>query len=85
MARIEQRKPRKPKLYLKRRPMRPCFYCENKDKDIDFKDIETMLRFQNDRGKIASLKQSCLCAKHQRAIAIAIKRAREIGLVPYTA
>jgi len=69
---------------MKRRPSRPCYFCENKEKVIDFKDLDLMTRFQNERGKIGSVKQTALCAKHQRAVARAIKRAREIGLMSYT-
>ena len=75
---------KKPKSFMKRKPNRPCFFCENKEKTIDFKDVETLNRFQTERGKIQSVKQSALCAKHQRMITRAIKRSREIGLLSYT-
>lgn len=85
MARTEQRPQKKQKkMYMKRRPSRPCYFCENKEKEVDYKDIELLQRFQNDRGKIMSPKQSALCAKHQRAVARAMKRSREIGLVPFS-
>lgn len=86
MARMEQRPQKKQKkMYMKRRPSRPCYFCENEEKVVDYKDVELLQRFQNDRGKIMSLKQSALCAKHQREVARAIKRSREIGLMAYNA
>lgn len=84
-TRTEQGQKKQKKVYMKRRPSRPCYYCENKEKTIDYKDLDTLNKFQNDRGKILSVKQSSLCAKHQRAVARAIKTAREIGLLPYNA
>lgn len=49
--------------------------------DPDYRDFETLKRFINDRGRIAGRKRSGLCAKHQRRLAVAIKRARHLGLL----
>lgn len=67
---------------FKKKNKRPCFICANKIAFIDYKDTSLLRRFQNERGKIVSAKQTSLCAKHQRELAVAIKRARNIGLLP---
>ena len=67
---------------FKKKNKRPCFICANKIAFIDYKDTSLLRRFQNERGKIVSTKQTFLCAKHQREMAAAIKRARNIGLLP---
>ncbi|MFP4016003.1 MAG: 30S ribosomal protein S18 [Halanaerobiales bacterium] len=60
-----------------------CFFCANKEKEIDYKDIRTLQRFVTDRGKIVPRRITGTCAKHQRAITREIKRARAIALLPY--
>ncbi len=60
-----------------------CFFCANKDKDINYKDIRTLQRFVTDRGKIIPRRITGNCAKHQRALTTEIKRARVIALLPY--
>ena len=60
-----------------------CFFCANKDKEIDYKDIRTLQRFVTDRGKIVPRRITGNCAKHQRALTREIKRARAIALLPY--
>ena len=57
---------------------RSCVFCEIK-KDPDYKDFESLRRFVTDRGRIVGRKRSNLCAKHQRRLAVAIKRARHLG------
>ena len=59
-----------------------CYFCGN-DKEIDYKDINTLQRYITDRGKIVPRRITGNCAKHQRAITTAIKRARSIALLPY--
>jgi small subunit ribosomal protein S18 len=55
-----------------------------KGKEIDYKDALRIRRFVTDRGKILPRRISGNCAKHQRILAVAIKRARELALLPYT-
>ncbi len=62
-----------------------CRFCENKIDFIDYKDERLLRRFVNDRGKIIGRRITGNCAKHQRELTRAIKRARQLGLVPYTA
>lgn len=64
---------------------RPCVMCVDKMTSIDFKDVGFLRRFISDRGRIESRRKSGTCAKHQRALAQAIKRARHLALLPYTA
>jgi small subunit ribosomal protein S18 len=69
-----------------RRPRRKvCDFCASKIPYIDYKDSNRLRRYMTERGKIAPRRMSGLCAKHQRQLAVAIKRARAIALLPYTA
>jgi len=61
-----------------------CYFCAQNDKIIDYKDSETLRHFISAQAKIMPRKRSHLCAKHQRNLARAIKRARALGLMPYT-
>ncbi|HOW81837.1 MAG TPA: 30S ribosomal protein S18 [Spirochaetota bacterium] len=60
-----------------------CRFCYDKNLAIDYKDTNTLNRFITDRGKILPRRVTGTCAKHQRLIAVAIKRARIIALVPF--
>ena len=61
-----------------------CRFCANKVK-IDYKDCEGLRRFTTERGKILPRRITGTCAKHQRALTVAIKRARHVALMPYVA
>lgn len=60
-----------------------CFFCEGKIDKIDYKDAYLLRRFMNSQGKIYPPKRHGTCAKHQRALANAIKKARVMALVPF--
>lgn len=60
-----------------------CSFCVNKVKTIDYKDAEKLRGYVSDRGKIAPRRRTGTCAKHQRVLATAIKRARHLALLPY--
>ncbi len=60
-----------------------CSFCTNKVTDIDYKDISLLRGYISDRGKIEPRRRTGTCAKHQRALAMAIKRARHLALLPY--
>jgi len=62
-----------------------CKFCTEKIKSVDYKDMARLTKFITERGKITPSRLSGLCAKHQRILASAIKRARHIALLPYTA
>lgn len=69
-----------------RRPRRKvCAFCVDKITFIDYKNVSRLRRFVSDRGKILPRRTTGNCASHQRAITHAIKRAREIVLLPFTA
>ncbi len=61
-----------------------CFFCTSSRKVIDYKDPETLRRFISANMKIMPRRRSHLCASHQREFAKAIKRSRQLGLLPYT-
>ncbi len=60
-----------------------CQFCVEKTKKIDYKAPEQLRRFVSDRGKIRPRRQTGTCARHQRHLAIAIKRARHLALLPF--
>jgi len=62
---------------------RVCRFCKNKIKSIDYKDIKLMESFIMEKGKINSTRFTGNCARHQRRVAEAIKRARFMSLIPY--
>lgn len=67
------------------RRRRVCIMCADKIKVVDYKNVGFLRRFVSDRGRIETRRKSNACAKHQRALASAIKRARHLALIPYTA
>ena len=60
-----------------------CSFCSDKVEVIDYKDPSKLRRYILDRGKIEPRRRTGTCAKHQRALAVAIKRARHLALLPY--
>lgn len=61
-----------------------CQFCSDKELSIDYKKADLLKRFISDDGKIRPRRQTGTCAKHQRELAGAIKRARHIALLPFT-
>lgn len=61
-----------------------CSFCVEKAESIDYKDINKLNKFTSDRAKILPRRVTGTCAKHQRDLTIAIKRARQVALLPYT-
>ena len=69
-----------------RKPRRKVYsFCVDKVDHIDYKDAAKLRRFTTERGKILPRRISGNCAKHQRQVTLAIKRARNIALLPFTA
>ena len=60
-----------------------CVFCADKNNIIDYKDVNKLRRYISERGKILPRRITGNCAKHQRALTVAIKRARHIALIPY--
>jgi small subunit ribosomal protein S18 len=65
------------------RRRRSCFFCREKVSEIDYKNLEQLRRFIGGRGKIKGRTNTGTCRKHQTQVATAIKRAREMALLPY--
>jgi small subunit ribosomal protein S18 len=61
-----------------------CIFCKEHATWVDYKDVNLLKRFMSDRGKIRSRRVTGNCAQHQRDVAVAIKTAREVALLPYT-
>lgn len=78
----EARKPKTRPTQFKKKKRRPCIFCAD-GREIDYKDIGFVRKFITDRGKIAPRRMSGCCALHQRRVANAVKRARQLGLAPY--
>ncbi len=76
------RRGRKRKSFFKRRKV--CRFCADKIQTVDYKDVKVLQQYIVDRSKILPRRISGTCAKHQRIIQQAIKRARHIALLPYT-
>ena len=62
-----------------------CRFCEEKAASIDYKDDRLLRRFVTERGKVIPRRMTGTCARHQRALTTAIKRARNIAVLPYAA
>ena len=62
---------------------KPCYFCKDKIDEIDYKNANQLRRYISEKGKIRSRRISGACRRHQRKVAVAIKRAREMALLPY--
>ena len=62
-----------------------CGFCVDKVENIDYKDIARLRRYMSERGKILPRRVTGTCARHRRELTVAIKRARHLALLPYTA
>ncbi len=67
-----------------RRSAKTCPLCENGVRVINYKDERTLTRFITEQGKILARRMTGICARHQRQLGTAVKRARYLALVPYT-
>jgi small subunit ribosomal protein S18 len=74
--------PRKDRKRVDRR-RRSCFFCQGKVAAVDYKNIAQLRRFISERGKIKGRGNTGTCRKHQSQVAVSIKRAREMALLPY--
>ena len=85
MAEFKTGKPRRSRWegprYIPKRKI--CQFCSNKDKVIDYKEPAKLRQYISDRGKIEPRRKTGTCAKHQRALSVAIKRSRHLALLPY--
>ena len=61
-----------------------CYFCKEKIVEVDYKDTSTLRRCVSERGKIKPRRTTGTCRRHQRQVAVAVKRSREMALLPYT-
>ena len=62
---------------------RPCYFCKEKIDEVDYKNFNQLRRHVSVKGKIRSRRITGTCRRHQRQVAVAVKRAREMALLPY--
>lgn len=82
----EAKKPVEKKKFFKqhtKNKKKVCAFCEDK-KAIDYKDVNRLRKFVTEKGKIIPSRQTGTCARHQRELTVAIKRARNIALLPFS-
>jgi small subunit ribosomal protein S18 len=83
LAERHQERPRARRTFKFKRK-RVCAFCASRADTIDHKDVPLLRQYVTNRGKIKPRRKTGLCAKHQRRLATAVKRARHIALLPYT-
>ena len=75
---------KEPKKFVKRTPRKKvCAFCQAKAESIDYKDVATLKKYVTEGGKILPRRMTGVCAKHQRLLSQAIKRARLVDLLPF--
>lgn len=70
---------------MRRAKKKVCSFCVDKATDIDYKEVSKIRKYISERGKILPRRISGNCAKHQRQLTVAVKRARHVALLPFTA
>jgi small subunit ribosomal protein S18 len=60
-----------------------CYFCKEKIDEVDWKNFNQLRRYVSEKGKIRALRTTGTCRKHQKQVAVAVKRAREMALLPY--
>lgn len=73
------------KAWQKKGKRKICIFCKDKIDYVDYKDLMTLRKFTSDRGKIRARRVTGNCVQHQRDVATAVKNAREMALLPYSA
>ena len=63
---------------------RSCYFCREKIEEVDYKSVNQLRRYVSEKGKIRSRRITGACRRHQRQVAQAVKRAREMALLPYS-
>ncbi len=76
-------RPERPGNRNRRPKRRVCAFCVDKVREIDYKDVPRLRRFLSERGKIIPRRVTGTCARHQRQLTVAIKRARHLAFLPY--
>jgi small subunit ribosomal protein S18 len=78
---MRPRRPRSKDRFVPRRKV--CGFCAEKLPYIDYKDVNRLRRYLSERGKIEPRRKTGTCARHQRALTVALKRARHVALLPF--
>ena len=81
----ENTAPQRKRIGGMRRRKKVCAFCASTAEPISYKDVAKLRRYVSERGKILPRRISGTCAKHQRALTIAVKRSRHVALMPYIA
>ena len=84
MAKVQRKRREKEEKPWKKQKKRFCIFCKGKVAYVDYKDVAMLRKFVSDRGKIRARRVTGNCAQHQRDVAVAVKNAREMALLPYT-
>jgi small subunit ribosomal protein S18 len=77
-------KKRRPEPQMRRMRKKVCYFCTERIDKVDWKEVGLLRKYMSDRAKIRSRRVNGNCPRHQRQVAIAIKRAREMALLSYT-
>ena len=85
MAQPKERSRKRPSLREAPARRRNCYFCKEKVAEIDYKNVNQLRRYISEKGKIRSRRITGACRRHQVQIAQAVKRAREMALLPYVA
>jgi small subunit ribosomal protein S18 len=78
------RKEKEEKGWQKKVKRKVCIFCKERIDHVDYKDVMLLRKFISDRGKIRARRVSGNCSQHQRDVAVAVKNAREMALLPYS-
>jgi small subunit ribosomal protein S18 len=85
MPKVQRRRREKDeKAWQKKQKKKICQFCKDKVDHIDYKDANTLRKYVSERGKIRSRRVTGNCVQHQRDVAMAVKNAREMALLPYS-
>jgi ribosomal protein S18 len=80
-----EKREKEEKGWQKKQRKKVCIFCKGKARFVDYKDVTLLRKFVSDRGKLRARRVTGNCAQHQREVASAVKNAREMALLPYTA
>jgi small subunit ribosomal protein S18 len=78
------RKEKEEKAWQKKQKRKVCIFCKDRIEYVDYKDVMALRKFVSERGKIRARRVTGNCAQHQRDVAVAVKNAREMALLPYS-
>ena len=79
------KKEKEEKAWQKRTKRKVCIFCKDRIEYVDYKDVVTLRKFVSERGKIRARRVTGNCSQHQRDVATAVKNAREMALLPFSA